>query len=146
MFLQIEMNHSLNCALSNLLRPAWLVAAVAKIPKVNTGCIFLSTLSILWWQTELKIIKMSGKSLPCHLSFHELIKPHTTPVSSLNHLHVCRRIISFDVRVNGLFNQILLQLSFSQLAPHSRLIAAFCKLIRPVQVPNMLNQHLGLKK
>lgn len=66
----------------------------------------------------------------------------TALVCGLHHLHVGRGVVGFDVGVDGLLNQTLLQLGFGQLAPHSRLVAALGKLVRPVQVTNVLDQDL----
>lgn len=61
---------------------------------------------------------------------------------SLSHLHVSRRVICLNVRVNGFFDQALLKLGLCQLTPHWWLIAALSKLISSVQVTNVLNQNL----
>lgn len=66
----------------------------------------------------------------------------TTLSCSLSHLDVSGGVISFDVRVDGLFHQPLLELSLRQLTPHGGLIAALSELIGPVQVANVLNQNL----
>lgn len=67
----------------------------------------------------------------------------TACVGSLDNLHVGRRIVCFDVGVNGFLHHPFLELSFGQLAPHGRLIATLSKLIGSVQVPNVLDQNLG---
>lgn len=69
----------------------------------------------------------------------------TTLGCSMSYFHVCRRVISLDVRINSFLYQTFLQLSFSQLAPHCRLIATFSKFISPVQVADVFNQNLPQK-
>lgn len=61
---------------------------------------------------------------------------------SLSHLHVGRGVIRLDVRVNGFFDQALLELGLCQLTPHWWLIATLSKLISSVQVTDVLNQNL----
>lgn len=63
----------------------------------------------------------------------------------MSHFHVCRWVVSLYVGIDGFLYETFLQLSFSQLAPHRRLIAAFSKFIGPIQVANVLNQNLPHK-
>ena len=70
------------------------------------------------------------------------IRTLTTIVSSLNHFSEGGRIISLDVRVNGLLHHPLVKLYLSQQTPHCRLIAALSKFISLVQVVDITNQNL----
>lgn len=69
-------------------------------------------------------------------------KQLTVLAGCIYHLHVCRRVDSFYVGVNGLLDQVSLQLSSGQLAPNCRFITALCKLIGTVQVAYVLYQYL----
>lgn len=70
----------------------------------------------------------------------------TVLAGCIDHLHVSRRVNSFDVRVDGLLDEASLQLGSPQLAPHCRLVTALGKLIGSVQVSYVLYQHLQEKK
>lgn len=70
----------------------------------------------------------------------------TVLAGCVHHLHVRRGVNSFDVGVNGLLDQVSLQLSSAQLAPHRRLITALCKLVGTIQVPDVFNQDLQGEK
>ena len=67
----------------------------------------------------------------------------TSIVGSLDDLSVGGRIISLDVRVDGLLHHGGFQLSLGQLAPHGWLVATLGKFISTVQVTNMVDEHLG---
>lgn len=72
-------------------------------------------------------------------------KPKLTVLAGcIDHLHVSRRVDSFNVRVDGLLDQASVQLSSTQLAPHRRFITALCKLVGSVQVPYVLYQYLQM--
>ncbi len=70
------------------------------------------------------------------------IDPLTGSTCSIHHLHVRRRLSGFDVGVDGFFDQTGLKLSLSQLTPDRALGTALRKLIRPVQIPQVLDQNL----
>lgn len=70
----------------------------------------------------------------------------TVLAGGVDHLHVRRGVNSFDVGVNGLLNQVSLQLGSAQLAPHGRLVTALCKLVGAIQVPDVFNQDLRAEK
>ena len=66
----------------------------------------------------------------------------TSIVGSLDDFSVGGRIISLDVRVDGLLHHRGLELGLGQLTPDSWLVATLGKLIGTVQVTNMVDEHL----
>ena len=60
----------------------------------------------------------------------------------LHHLHVLRRVVGLDVRVDRVAHQGLAELGARQLAPHRRLVALLSELVRPVEVTDVVDQHL----
>ena len=66
----------------------------------------------------------------------------TVFAGGVDHLHVRRGVVGLDVGVDGLLHQVPVELRRGQLAPHRRLVAVLCKLVSPVQVLDVLDQHL----
>lgn len=63
-----------------------------------------------------------------------MVKRHHLTVSTgrVDHLHVRRRVSSFDVRVDGFFHQTSVKLSLSEMTPHRTVSTALRKLIRAI--------------
>lgn len=70
----------------------------------------------------------------------------TAPAGCLNNFQVRGRVVPSDTGVDGFLHQVFLELGLGQLTPHCRLIAPLRKLIRPVQVSNVLDQNLGVMR
>ena len=61
----------------------------------------------------------------------------TSTVSGVYDLHVGGWVVRLDVRVDGLLDHVLPQLRLGQERPDGRLVAAFRKLVRAVQVADV---------
>lgn len=73
----------------------------------------------------------------------ELRRPRLTVFAGcVDHLHVSRGVNGFNIRVNGLLDQVSVQLSSAQLAPHCRLVTALRELVGAIQVADVLDQYL----
>ena len=59
-----------------------------------------------------------------------------------DNLHVLRWVVGLNVRVDRFFHHGLVELGASQLTPNGRVIASLSKLVGPVQVADIVNQHL----
>ena len=57
-------------------------------------------------------------------------------------LRVLRRVVCFDVGVDGLLDETLVQLRLTELTPHAWLVALLGEFVGAVQVVDVVNQHL----
>ena len=66
----------------------------------------------------------------------------TAAVSSLDDFCVGGWVICFDVGINGLLHQAVLQLRLGQETPHAWLVATLSIFVSTVQVTHMSDQNL----
>ena len=94
---------------------------------------------------ELRLDERLARLLASHLQVADQVLPAAGAVRGGHHIQVGRRIVSLDERVDGLFDQTLLQLGFGQLRPDGGLVASLSKFVSSVQIVHVLNKYLKKK-